>query len=239
MEIRPLDQAIEELRAMTDPYARLREARALDDALVMARRVVAEIKRETVESLRGASGTGYGGIARRLGLTKARVQQIANTARGLPAAFAFRDQDGTWYGEPRLLPQGRYSEAPSFIAFSPADECNPLSGQVLTVRYGEVPEGHGVSAYTMQVRLDNGSPFNLRMTRPVQDALFGPPILGTPERAQWDMAREQRRRQLACQRAIKTPHPATWHGHTSPASPAPHGQRRSESGTWPSSLVAH
>jgi len=224
---------------MTDPYARLREARALDDALVMARRVVAEIKRETVESLRGASGTGYGGIARRLGLTKARVQQIANTARGLPAAFAFRDQDGTWYGEPRLLPQGRYSEAPSFIAFSPADECNPLSGQVLTVRYGEVPEGHGVSAYTMQVRLDNGSPFNLRMTRPVQDALFGPPILGTPERAQWDMAREQRRRQLACQRAIKTPHPATWHGHTSPASPAPHGQRRSESGTWPSSLVAH
>jgi hypothetical protein len=195
MEIRPLDQAIEELRAMTDPYARLREARALDDALAMARRVVAEIKRDTIESLRGVSGAGYGGIARRLGLTKARVQQIANTARGLPAAFAFRDQDGTWYGEPGLL-QERYREAPSFIAFSPADECNPLFGQVLTVRYGEVPEEHGISAYTVQVRLDNGSPFNLRMTQPVLDALFGPPILGTPERAQWDAAREQRRRQL-------------------------------------------
>ncbi len=180
---------------MTDPYARLREARALDDALAMARRVVAEIKRDTIESLRGVSGAGYGGIARRLGLTKARVQQIANTARGLPAAFAFRDQDGTWYGEPGLL-QERYREAPSFIAFSPADECNPLFGQVLTVRYGEVREEHGISAYTVQVRQDNGSPFNLRMTHPVLDALFGPPILGTPERAQWDAAREQRRRQL-------------------------------------------
>jgi hypothetical protein len=195
MEIRPLDQAIGELRAVTDPYARLREARALDDALVMARRVVAEIKRDTVESLRGASGAGYGGIARRLGLTKARVQQIANTTRGLLAAFAFRDQDGTWHGEPELL-QGRYREAPSFIAFSPADECNPLFGQVLTVRFGEVPEEHGVSAYTVQVKLDDGSPLNLRMTHRMQDALFGPPIQGTPEREQWDAAREQRRRQL-------------------------------------------
>jgi hypothetical protein len=181
---------------MTDPYARLREARALDDALVMARRVVAEIKRDTVESLRAAPGAGYGSIARRLGLTKARVQQIANTTRGLPAAYAFRDQDGTWHGEPQLLPQGRYREAPSFIAFSPADECNPLFGQVLMVRYGEVPNEHGVSAYTVQVKLDDGSPVNLRMTHPVQDALFGPPIQGTPERAQWDAAREQRRHQL-------------------------------------------
>lgn len=180
---------------MTDPYARLREARALDDALVMARRVVAEIKRDTVESLRAASAAGYGGIARRLGLTKARVQQIANTTRGLPAAFAFRDENGTWHGEPDFLHE-RYLEAPSFIAFSPADECNPLFGQVLTVRYGEVPEEYGISAYTLQVRMDNGSPLNLRMTHPVQDALFGPPIVGTPERAQWDAAREQRCRQL-------------------------------------------
>jgi hypothetical protein len=195
VEIRPLDQAIKDLRAISNPYARLREARALDDALVMARRVVAGIKRDTVENLRATSGAGYGGIARRLGLTKARVQQIANTTRGLPAAFAFQDQEGTWHGEPQLL-QGHHEETPSFSAFSPADECNPLYGQVLTVRYGIVPEEHGVSAYTMQVRQDNGSPSNLRMTRAVQDALFGPPILGTPERAQWDAAREQRRHQL-------------------------------------------
>jgi hypothetical protein len=34
------------------------------------------------------------------------------------------------------------------------------------------------------------------MTHRVQDALFGPPILGTPEREQWDRAREQRRREV-------------------------------------------
>jgi hypothetical protein len=56
------------------------------------------------------------------------------------------------------------------------------------VCYGEVPEEHRISTYTVQVRLDNGSPLNLRMTRPVQDALYGPPILGTPERAQWEAA---------------------------------------------------
>jgi hypothetical protein len=40
------------------------------------------------------------------------------------------------------------------------------------------------------------SPLNLRMTHPVQDALFGPPILGTPERQRWEAAREQRQREL-------------------------------------------
>jgi hypothetical protein len=34
------------------------------------------------------------------------------------------------------------------------------------------------------------------MTHPVLDALFGPPILGTRERQQWEQARERRRRQL-------------------------------------------
>jgi hypothetical protein len=34
------------------------------------------------------------------------------------------------------------------------------------------------------------------MTHHVQDALFGPPILGTPERQQWEDAREQKRREV-------------------------------------------
>jgi hypothetical protein len=53
-----------------------------------------------------------------------------------------------------------------------------------------------VSVYTLQIRQDDGSPLNLRMTHRVQDALFGPPILGTPEREHWDRAREQRRREV-------------------------------------------
>jgi len=197
MTLKPLDQALDDLRAVPDPYARLGEAHDLDSALVMARSVVAQIKRDTINALRGTT-TGYGTIAQRLHLTKARVQQIANAPRnpGLAAAYAFRDEHGGWHGEPALLPEGRYRESPSFIPFSPADKYNPLGGQVLTVRYGDVDEDHGVSAYTLQIRQDNGSPLNLRMTHPVQDALFGPPILGTPERARWEGAREQRQREL-------------------------------------------
>jgi hypothetical protein len=87
------------------------------------------------------------------------------------------------------------AEALSYIPFSSADKYNPLAGQVLTVRYGGVDERHGVSAYTLQIRHD-GSPLNLRMTRAVQDALFGPPVLGTPERQRWDVARELRKLEL-------------------------------------------
>jgi hypothetical protein len=197
MTLRPIDQALADLRAEPDPYARLAEAHDLDSALVMARSVVAQIKRDTINALRGTT-SGYGTIAQRLGLTKARVQQIANAPRhpGLAAAFAFRDEHGGWHGEPRLLPREQYREAPSFIRFSPTDRYNPLAGQVLTVRYGSVDEGHGVSAYTLQIRQDDASPLNLRMTRAVQDALFGPPLLGTPERQRWDAARGLRKREL-------------------------------------------
>jgi hypothetical protein len=195
--IRPLDQALSDLRSVPDPYSLLREANELDSALIMARSVVAQIKRDTIKSLRGTT-TGYGTIARQLGLTKARVQQIANAPRypGLAAAYAFRDESGAWHGEPRLLPAGRYRESPSFIPFSPADQYNPLGGQVFAVRYGHVQDESGVSAYTVQVRKADGSPLNLRMTHAVQDALFGPPILGTPERQRWEAAREQRIREL-------------------------------------------
>jgi hypothetical protein len=34
------------------------------------------------------------------------------------------------------------------------------------------------------------------MTHRVQDGLFGPPITGSPERAVWEKAREQKRREL-------------------------------------------
>ena len=50
-----------------------------------------------------------------------------------------------------------------------------------------------VSVYTLQIRQDDGGPLNLRMTHRVQDALFGPPILGTPQREQWERARQQKR----------------------------------------------
>jgi len=193
---RHVDDAIAELRGIGDPYRRLRQADQLDAALAAARTVVAQIRQDTIRSLRGPVA-GYGMIAQRLGLTKSRVQQIANApARQIIAAYAFRDQRGRWYGQPRML-QGGHRDAPTFIAFDPpTDKYNPLGGQVLTVRYGPVAYDEQVSVYTVQIRQDDGSPLNLRMTRRVQDALFGPPGLGTPEREQWDQAREQRRREL-------------------------------------------
>jgi len=53
-----------------------------------------------------------------------------------------------------------------------------------------------ISANTLQIRQDDGSALNLRMTHAVQDALFGPPGLGTPERRRWDAARELRKREV-------------------------------------------
>ena len=190
-----LDRAIAELRAVADPYTRLHEADRLDGALVSARSVVAQIRRDTVNDMRSPV-IGYGTIAQRLGLTKSRVQQIASTlTRPILAAYAVRDESGQWHGEPGLLRPGHYREAPTVIPFSPADEDNPLAGQTLTVRYGEVPPDDKVSLYTVQIRRDDGSPLNLRMTHPVEDALFGPPILGTQERQRWEAARDRRRRE--------------------------------------------
>jgi hypothetical protein len=191
-----LDRAIEGLRGIADPDRRLNMANLLDEALANARTVVAGIKRDAVNEMRGPR-TGYSTIAERLGLTKGRVQQIANAPRRrFPAAYAVRDESGTWHGEPGLLPAGAYLEAPTFIAFSPADKCNPLAGQVLAVRYGDMEHDDRVSLYTLPVRLADCSQYNLRMTNPVMDALFGPPFVGSPERNSWEAARERRRSEL-------------------------------------------
>jgi hypothetical protein len=192
-----VDQAVAEVRGVADPYGRLRQADALDSALAAARSTVAQIRQDTIKSLRGP-GIGYGIIARRLGLTKSRVQQIANApAKRIVAAYAFLDEHGEWHGQPGRLPQDSYGQAPTFIPFNPpADRYNPLGGQTLVVRYGGIAHDEEVSVYTLPIRQDDGSPLNLRMTDRVQDALFGPPIMGTPERQKWDDARERKRRQV-------------------------------------------
>jgi len=170
-------------------------ANSLDEALANARIAVAVIKRDTVNEMRGPSA-GYSTIAQRLGLTKGRVQQIANAPRKrFQAAYAFRDESGAWHGEPGLL-EGAHYDAPAFIPFGPADRYNPLAGQVLTVRYGEMEHDHRVSLYTLPVRLPDDSQLNLRMTTAVMDALFGPADTSAPEHAEWEARREARKREL-------------------------------------------
>jgi hypothetical protein len=190
-----LDHAVGELRGITDPERRLKMANLLDYALANARTAVAGIRRDTVNEMRGPRA-GYSTIADRLGLTKGRVQQIANAPRRpLPAAYAFRDENRTWHGEPGLV-KGGYSEAPTYIAFDPADKYNPLARQVLTVRYADMDCDDRVSLYTLPVRLRDGSQYNLRMTNAVMDALFGPAQMGTPQRAEWEARRTRRQKEL-------------------------------------------
>jgi hypothetical protein len=195
MQLRPIDQAVADLRAMSDPLARIREADSLDSALAEARAVVAQIKREAVTSLRTAS-TGYGTIAQQLGISKARVQQIANApGKVVLAAYAFLDESGQLYGD-STTGMGPLTEAPTAAPFTPGDKYNPLMGQTLLVLYGPVADDGSVSLYTLHLRGEQGRPLVVRMTHQVQHALFGPPVSGTPARAQWEAARERRRREL-------------------------------------------
>jgi len=195
-----LDRAIAAVRRIDNPELRFYEAGQLDAAMATARSDLAQIRREAVNQLRAPEGMyGYGRLAGLLGLTKGRVQQIANTpARSYPAAYAFRDEHGTWHGAPDLLPRGAYEQAPTLIPFSPADRYNPLSGQTLLIRYGDVGGQQPVSTYTLPVELD-GRPVNLRMTNAVQDALFGSATAGTPEWERWEAARARRQRELGDQ----------------------------------------
>jgi len=195
MQLRPVDQAVADLRAVPDPLARIREADSLDSALAEARAAVAQIKREAVASLRTAS-TGYGTIAQQLGVSKARVQQIANASgKVVMAAYAFLDASGRLHGDP-AEGMGPLMEAPTAVPFTPADKYNPLAGQTLVVLYGPVANDGNVSLYTLQLRGEQGRNLVVRMTHQVQDALFGPPMSGTPERDEWEAARERRQREL-------------------------------------------
>jgi hypothetical protein len=192
MQLRPIDRAVADLRAMSDSLARIREADSLDSALAEARVAVAQIKREAVTSLRTAS-TGYGTIAQQLGISKARVQQIANApGKVVLAAYAFLDESGQLHGDP-ATGMGQLMEAPTAMPFTPANKYNPLAGQTLVVLYGPVGDDGSVSLYTLHLRGEQGRPLVVRMTYQVQDALFGPPVSGTPERDEWEAAMERRR----------------------------------------------
>jgi hypothetical protein len=87
-------------------------------------------------------------------------------------------------------------EALTFIPFSPADKYNPLASQTLIVLHGTIDQEDEVSTYTLKIRQPDGCPLNIQMTHQLEDALFGPPISGTPEREEWEAARERRRREL-------------------------------------------
>jgi hypothetical protein len=167
-----IDKALAQLRAVHDPYERLHEADRLDGALAVARTWVAQIKRDTINELRNGN-TGYGRIGLRLGLTKGRIQQIANTASKLGSVvYAVRDEHGNWHGNDGLLPKDSYTDAPLAYPFREGDESHRLAGQRLTARYGNVTEDESITAYSLRVKAGEGREISMRMTEDVLRALF-------------------------------------------------------------------
>lgn len=113
------------------------------------------------------------------------------------AVYALRDSHGRWHGEPDLLPAGQYRDADTPRPFNPTDPANPLAGEQFIARCGEIADDERVvSMYTLRALAEDGREIALRMTQAVQDALFGPPIMGTPERDRWDAARALKLHQL-------------------------------------------
>ncbi|MEV4055172.1 hypothetical protein AB0J55_28560 [Amycolatopsis sp. NPDC049688] len=168
-----LDQVLRQLRTTADPYQRLRDADELDQALVAARSAVTMIKKATVNELRDRT-TGYGTIAGKLGVTKTRVQQIANAAdKHGPVVVAVKDETDRWYGQPDLAGGAGSGEAETANPFRPANQDHPLYGQKLLARWMDLPYDEHVSLYALHLHGDDGSIRPTRMTLDVFDTLFG------------------------------------------------------------------
>jgi hypothetical protein len=88
---------------------------------------------------------------------------------GVDVVYAFRSQNGNWFGPHTALPNGEFTDGT--LHFEPAQPTNPFVGQVLTMRFG--PQERDVSAHACQVTLPDGSPRHVRVTHAVLDFMFG------------------------------------------------------------------
>lgn len=108
-------------------------------------------------------------------ITAKPVQSMASpgvTDMHRPAAeavYAFRAQDGTWFGPHDALQHGQYADGT--LHFEPAQPVNAFADQVLTMRFG--PWDRDVSVHACQVTLPDGMPRRVRVTHAVLDFLFG------------------------------------------------------------------
>ena len=85
------------------------------------------------------------------------------------AVYAFRSQNGNWFGPHEALPAGKFTDGT--LRFEPAQPVNAFAGQVLTMRFG--PWDHDVSVHACQVTLPDGMPRRVRVTHAVLDFMFG------------------------------------------------------------------
>jgi hypothetical protein len=87
----------------------------------------------------------------------------------IEAVYAFRAQDGQWFGPYDVLPAGEFTDGT--LRFEPAQPVNAFAGQVLIIRFG--PWDHDVSVHACQVTLPDGTPRRVRVTHTVLDFMFG------------------------------------------------------------------
>jgi hypothetical protein len=88
---------------------------------------------------------------------------------GAEAVYAFRSQDGNWFGPHTALANGQFTDGT--LRFEPAQPTSPFAGQVLTMRFG--PQERDISAHACQVTLPDGTPRRVRVTHAVLDFVFG------------------------------------------------------------------
>lgn len=108
-------------------------------------------------------------------ITAKPVQSMASpgvTSMHRPSAeavYAFRSQDGDWFGPRTALPDGEFTEGT--LHFEPAQSANPFADQVLTMRFGF--QERDVSVHACQVTLPDGAQRRVRVTHAVLDLIFG------------------------------------------------------------------
>ena len=88
---------------------------------------------------------------------------------GVEAVYAFRSQNGNWFGPHKALPDGEFTDG--ILHFEPAQSASPFAGQVLTMRLG--PQEGDVSVHACQVTMPDGAPRRVRVTHAVLDFMFG------------------------------------------------------------------
>lgn len=100
---------------------------------------IADEKARCAADLAG-NGESFARVAGLLSVgTRSRAQQLVGRGRRLPGViFAFRDQDGEFYGDEHLLATTPHEKA--LLQFEPADRDLFFAGHLLHVYFGHVDE---------------------------------------------------------------------------------------------------
>lgn len=189
------------------PLERARQSPALIEA---SKTVLAGERSAAMVEATNPAAPGYVSqreLARQLGVSK---QMVGKTVARVAVAFAVCDEAGEWYGHPDLAVTPYWDCPLAYLFEPPNDVYNPLYGQRLILRCADLPDDRTVTPYAARVMAEHDREIAVRVTERVRDAMFGPPIIGTPERTAWEQRRDQRKRRIDQERR---PQPESQNNH--------------------------